>query len=77
MSEITISDKGRAITQIYQDIEALFAESRLISAAMRDTHLDYTKRMTAYSAQQATALDKIGALQDAVDKIMKSGAYLT
>jgi hypothetical protein len=71
---ITIRDKARAVAQMYEDIEVLFAESQLISAAMRDTHADYTARMTKYSAQQATALDKIGALQDAAEKIMRTPA---
>lgn len=77
MTMVSLSDKARALTQMHKDIEALFAESRLIANAMRDTHLDYTERMTKYSAQQAAALEKIGALQSTIDKIMKSGAYGT
>lgn len=70
-SDVSISEKGEAIYQLYKEQDALFTESKKLTDQMNDLTKQYQDSMQKLSREQERIMLKQAAISEAMQKLIK------
>ncbi len=70
-TKITLSDKGRVISELSKEQDALYAESRKLYQESAKLTEEYQATMRKISNQQDKIAQKLAAISDQMNKMIK------
>ena len=70
-SDISISDKGKAIAALINSQDKLFSESQEIHKQITDLNLEYQKKMRELSNKQEAITEKLAAVSESLQKLVR------